>query len=121
MRLSGGQRQRVAIARMVLSNPQIVILDEATSALDTLTESRLHTALNLFLKGRTTLIVAHRLSAVQQADIIYVLEDGRVSQKGTHRELVSQQGAYQTLYGNQSVSGNQADPDNRSVSDVSGL
>ncbi|CAM3026812.1 ABC transporter ATP-binding protein [Vibrio ordalii] len=100
IRLSGGQRQRLAIARMVLSNPKFVILDEAISALDTVTEAALHNALAGFLKGRTTLIVAHRLSAVKQADMIYVLEDGQVSQMGTHRELVEQDGLYQTLYGN---------------------
>ncbi|EJB1795851.1 ABC transporter ATP-binding protein [Vibrio parahaemolyticus] len=99
IRLSGGQRQRLAIARMVLSNPQFVILDEATSALDTATESALHKALTEFLRGRTTLIVAHRLSAVKQADLIYVLEDGKVTQTGTHGELVEQEGLYQTLYG----------------------
>ncbi|WP_045411155.1 ABC transporter ATP-binding protein [Vibrio owensii] len=99
IRLSGGQRQRLAIARMVLSNPQFVILDEATSALDTATEAALHKALTEFLRGRTTLIVAHRLSAVKQADLIYVLEDGRVTQTGTHGELVEQEGLYQTLYG----------------------
>ncbi|OAJ92300.1 ABC transporter ATP-binding protein [Vibrio bivalvicida] len=100
IRLSGGQRQRLAIARMILSNPRFVILDEATSALDTATEAALHKALTEFLEGRTTLIVAHRLSAVKQADLIYVLEDGQVSQAGTHGELVEQQGLYQTLYGN---------------------
>ncbi|MCF7355105.1 ABC transporter ATP-binding protein [Vibrio sp. CK2-1] len=100
VRLSGGQRQRLSIARMLLTNPQFVILDEATSALDTATESRLHKAMNAFLDGRTTLIVAHRLSAVQQADLIYVLEDGKVIQSGTHRELVVEDGLYQTLYGN---------------------
>ncbi|WP_425666818.1 ABC transporter ATP-binding protein [Vibrio tubiashii] len=100
IRLSGGQRQRLAIARMILSNPKFVILDEATSALDTATEAALHKALTEFLQGRTTLIVAHRLSAVKQADLIYVLEDGQVSQAGTHGELVEQQGLYQTLYGN---------------------
>ena len=99
IRLSGGQRQRLAIARMVLSNPKFVILDEATSALDTATEAALHRALTEFLNGRTTLIVAHRLSAVKQADIIYVLQDGQVTQTGTHGELVEQQGLYQTLYG----------------------
>ncbi|HCH4572079.1 TPA: ABC transporter ATP-binding protein [Vibrio parahaemolyticus] len=99
IRLSGGQRQRLAIARMVLSNPQFVILDEATSALDTATEAALHKALTEFLRGRTTLIVAHHLSAVKQADLIYVLEDGKVTQTGTHGELVEQEGLYQTLYG----------------------
>lgn len=100
IKLSGGQRQRLAIARMVLANPEFVILDEATSALDTATEAALHRALNEFLAGRTTLIVAHRLSAVKQADVIYVLEDGQVSQSGTHHELVNMTGLYQTLYGN---------------------
>ncbi|GLT19285.1 ABC transporter ATP-binding protein [Vibrio zhanjiangensis] len=99
VRLSGGQRQRLAIARMVLTNPKFVILDEATSALDTSTEASLHRALTEFLDGRTTLIVAHRLSAVKQADLIYVLEDGQVTQAGTHVELVKQEGLYQTLYG----------------------
>ncbi|MCA3892880.1 ABC transporter ATP-binding protein [Vibrio vulnificus] len=99
IRLSGGQRQRLAIARMVLSDPQFVILDEATSALDTATEAALHRALNEYLKGKTTLIVARRLSAVKQADLIYVLEDGQVTQSGTHSELVEQDGLYQTLYG----------------------
>lgn len=99
VKLSGGQRQRLAIARMVLTDPKFVILDEATSALDTATEAALHKALSEFLVGRTTLIVAHRLSAVKQADTIYVLDDGKVSQSGTHHELVTQQGLYQTLYG----------------------
>ncbi|MCK6264197.1 ABC transporter ATP-binding protein/permease [Vibrio sp. ZSDE26] len=99
VRLSGGQRQRLSIARMVLTNPDFVILDEATSALDTATESALHQAMSDFLVGKTTLIVAHRLSAVKQADIIYVLEDGKVTQSGQHSELVEEQGLYQTLYG----------------------
>lgn len=99
VRLSGGQRQRLSIARMLLSDPKFVILDEATSALDTTTESKLHQAMDEFLVDRTTLIVAHRLSAVEQADFIYVLEDGKVIQTGTHCELVQQKGLYQTLYG----------------------
>ncbi|MGO1297643.1 MAG: ABC transporter ATP-binding protein, partial [Vibrio sp.] len=99
VRLSGGQRQRLAIARMVLSDPKFVILDEATSALDTATEAALHHALSVFLQGRTTLIVAHRLSAVKQADLIYVIEDGQISQQGTHKELLNETGLYQTLYG----------------------
>ncbi|WP_281543943.1 ABC transporter ATP-binding protein [Grimontia sp. SpTr1] len=103
LKLSGGQRQRLAIARMILTNPKLVILDEATSALDTATEAALHEALNNFLQGRTTLIVAHRLSAVKQADLIYVLEDGKVAQSGNHSELVQEEGVYQTLYGNLQV------------------
>ena len=99
LRLSGGQRQRVAIARMVLTDPQLVILDEATSALDTQTEAALHRALSDFLINRTTLIVAHRLSAVKQADTIFVLEEGQVSQSGTHQDLLVEEGLYQTLYG----------------------
>lgn len=103
LKLSGGQRQRLAIARMILTDPKLVILDEATSALDTATEAALHKALNNFLKGRTTLIVAHRLSAVKQADLIYVLEDGKVVQQGKHQDLVAEQGLYQTLYGSLQV------------------
>lgn len=99
IRLSGGQRQRLAIARMILSNPSVVILDEATSALDTATEQKLHAALSEFLQGRTTLIVAHRLSAVRQADHIFVFEDGGISEQGSHQELLEQDGLYRKLYG----------------------
>ena len=101
IRLSGGQRQRLAIARMVLTNPKLVILDEATSALDTTTEERLHQALQTFLKGRTTLIIAHRLSAVKQADRALVFEDGRIIEQGSHDELINRQGLYASLYGRQ--------------------
>lgn len=99
IRLSGGQRQRLAIARMVLSEPKVVILDEATSALDAETEYQLHTALSDFLKERTTLIVAHRLSAIKQASHVYVFEAGVISEQGSHRELLSQDGLYSKLYG----------------------
>ncbi|SIN85516.1 ABC transporter ATP-binding protein [Salinivibrio sp. ES.052] len=106
IRLSGGQRQRVAIARMLLGDPKLVILDEATSALDTATERALHQAMQTFLAGRTTLIIAHRLSAVKEADRIYVLDEGQVTQQGTHTELVNATGVYQTLYGHvQQVAG----------------
>lgn len=99
MRLSGGQRQRMAIARMVVSEPKVVILDEATSALDTETEHNLHQALAEFLKNRTTIIIAHRLSAVKQADHVYVFEQGEISEQGRHDTLINQNGLYAKLYG----------------------
>lgn len=99
MRLSGGQRQRMAIARMVLARPKVVILDEATSALDAETEYRLYLALAEFLENRTTIIVAHRLSAVKQADRVFVFEDGRICEQGEHHVLIKQNGLYAKLYG----------------------
>lgn len=99
VRLSGGQRQRLAIARMVLSDPKVVILDEATSALDAQTEARLHQALHDFLDGRTTLIIAHRLSAVKQADRVYVFDGGQITEEGVHEELIQNDGLYSRLYG----------------------
>lgn len=99
VRLSGGQRQRLAIARMVLSDPKIVILDEATSALDMETEQKLHHALASFLKGRTTLIVAHRLSAVKQADHVYVFDGGYIAEQGSHASLLDADGYYASMYG----------------------
>ncbi|EGW55838.1 putative ABC transporter ATP-binding protein YwjA [endosymbiont of Tevnia jerichonana (vent Tica)] len=101
VRLSGGQRQRLAIARMVLSDPKVVILDEATSALDTTTEGKLHAALQAFLQGRTTIIIAHRLSAVRQADRVLVFEDGCIVEQGRHEELIANDGLYYSLYGRQ--------------------
>ena len=98
IRLSGGQRQRLAVARMVLSDPKIVILDEATSALDTTTEQRLHLAMREFLRDRTTLIIAHRLSAVRQADRALVFEDGRIVEEGSHEDLLRNDGLYASLY-----------------------
>lgn len=99
VRLSGGQRQRLAVARMILSDPKLVILDEATSALDSVTENKLHLALNNFLKDRTTLIIAHRLSAVKQASRVYVFDGGRIIEQGHHNELIQQDGLYRKLYG----------------------
>ncbi len=101
IRLSGGERQRLAVARLVLSDPRLVILDEATSALDTETERRLHTALAGFLRQRTTIIIAHRLSAVRQADRVLVFEDGRVVEEGRHDELIRGAGLYAALYARQ--------------------
>lgn len=99
VRLSGGQRQRLAIARMVLSDPKVVLLDEATSALDAATEYSLHQALARFLSGRTTLIIAHRLSAVKQADRVLVFDGGSVAEDGDHRQLIADGGLYARLYG----------------------
>ncbi len=99
VRLSGGQRQRLAIARLLLGDPQVVIFDEATSALDTETEARLHAALAEFLEGRTVVIVAHRLSAVKQANRVYVFEDGCIVEEGTHHDLIQADGLYNRLYG----------------------
>jgi ATP-binding cassette subfamily C protein len=99
IRLSGGQQQRLAIARMILTDPKVVILDEATSSLDTETEQRLHKAMREFLRDRTTIIVAHRLSAVKQADRVYVFEDGHIIEEGVHEELIQSKGLYQRLYG----------------------
>jgi ATP-binding cassette subfamily C protein len=99
IRLSGGQRQRLAIARMILTDPRVVILDEATSALDTATEEQLHNALQKFLQNRTTLIIAHRLSAIKQADRAFVFDGGKIIDEGHHDELVNRDGLYQQLYG----------------------
>ncbi|MBC9251054.1 ABC transporter ATP-binding protein [Pseudomonas alcaligenes] len=99
VRLSGGQRQRLAVARMVLAEPKVVILDEATSALDAATEYALHQALAQFLEGRTTLIVAHRLSAVKQADRVLVFDGGRIAEDGDHQRLIADGGLYARLYG----------------------
>jgi subfamily B ATP-binding cassette protein MsbA len=96
-KLSGGQRQRICIARAVLSNPPIMLLDEATSALDTESEKLVQEALNNLMQNRTSLIIAHRLSTIQNADLIIVLDNGRVAEQGTHLQLMNHNGVYRRL------------------------
>ncbi len=96
--LSGGQRQRVAIARALLKNAPVLILDEATSALDTESERRIQAALSHLMRGRTTLVIAHRLSTVEKADRIVVLRDGAIVETGSHAELIARRGYYSMLY-----------------------
>ena len=96
--LSGGQRQRISIARAVLRDPRILILDEATSAMDTETEQQIHTALERLSQGRTTIMIAHRLSTLRNADKLIVIENGKMPESGTHAELITKKGVYHKLY-----------------------
>lgn len=98
VKLSGGQKQRISIARAFLKNPPVLILDEATSALDNMTEMQIQSSLAELSKGRTTLVVAHRLSTVKNADEILVVTDGVIAERGTHEELVEKGGLYAELY-----------------------
>ena len=98
LKLSGGQKQRIAIARALLKNAPILLLDEATSALDAISEVKVHEALNLLKKDRTTIIIAHRLSTIETADAIYVIDKGKILDTGTHEELLQKSKRYKKLY-----------------------
>ena len=98
MTLSGGQRQRIAIARALLMDPRILILDDSTSSVDTQTEKLIQEALDRLMEGRTTFVIAHRLATVRRADLIVVMADGRIVQRGRHAELLRQGGLYREIY-----------------------
>ena len=98
LKLSGGEKQRVAIARAILKNPRILIFDEATSALDSATEQAIQAELEQIAKGRTTLVIAHRLSTVMDANQILVMDGGRIVERGTHRDLLGRGGAYAEMW-----------------------
>jgi ATP-binding cassette subfamily B protein/subfamily B ATP-binding cassette protein MsbA len=97
VKLSGGQQQRLAIARAVLASPQILILDEATSNLDTESEQLIQASMATLLAGRTTFVIAHRLSTIRRADLILLMEDGRIVERGTHEELMNRRGEYSKM------------------------
>jgi ATP-binding cassette subfamily B protein len=97
-KLSGGEKQRLAIARVILKDPRILILDEATSSLDTTNERLVQSALAPLMHGRTTIAIAHRLSTILQADVIFVVDRGRIMERGTHGELLERGGLYARLY-----------------------
>jgi ATP-binding cassette subfamily B protein len=97
-RLSGGEKQRVALARVILKNPRILVLDEATSSLDSESESLIQDALKRVMAGRTSIVIAHRLSTILAADLILVMDRGRIVERGTHEELLARGGLYSQLY-----------------------
>ena len=109
MRLSGGQRQRLAIARAILADPKLLILDEATSNLDTESEQLIQASMATLLAGRTTFVIAHRLSTIRRADMILLMEDGRITERGTHQELMNAHGTYHDMVRRQMESAHQGE------------
>lgn len=101
--LSTGEKQLISFARAILADPRIFVLDEATSSIDTVTEKKIQDATNLLLKGRTSFVIAHRLSTIRQADVILMVDDGKIIERGTHKELMARRGAYYRLYTKQYV------------------
>jgi ATP-binding cassette subfamily B multidrug efflux pump len=95
--LSGGQKQRLAIARAILTNPRILVLDDATAAIDPETEDLIRRGMKFVMHGRTTFIIAHRISSVKRADLVLVIENGRIAQRGTHAELMAEDGHYREI------------------------
>lgn len=114
--LSGGQRQRLAIARAIVQNPRILVLDDATASVDPETDDLIHKAMKFVMKGRTTFLIAHRISTVKRADLVIVLENGRVTQTGTHRELMEREGHYRHIAEVQLYGDGEFDADGESVS-----
>jgi ATP-binding cassette subfamily B protein len=96
--VSGGQKQRIAIARTLLKNPRILILDDSTSSVDSETEAQIRQAMRVLMENRTSFVIAHRIQTIMDADLILVLEDGRIIQRGTHKELLRQAGVYRQIY-----------------------
>ena len=109
-KLSGGEKQRIALARVMLKNPRILVLDEATSALDTVSERLIQAAIERVQQGRTTVAIAHRLSTILRADLIVVMERGRIIERGRHDELLAHGGLYARLYREQFLAESGAEP-----------